>query len=138
MMLKPIFTLFWCSIYLPVFAQKEAVYTPHQDTAVFACGGEVPTPPFVLKKYIEEHLNYPQEAIKADIQGRVYISVVIQEDGKVTDAKVVKGQELGYGLPEEALRVIQSMPGKWKPAISLQTNKPAKCHYTIPVVFILQ
>lgn len=141
MIRKGLITLAYSCITMIAFAgeppQKQTTDTARK-LLTFSCGGEVAVPPVDIKKYIQEHLRYPTEAIKADIQGRIFVTIIVHEDGTISDAKVVKGQELGYGLPEEAIRVIKSIPGKWKPAISLITNKPAACVYTIPVVFLLQ
>ncbi len=69
--------------------------------------------PDSLKSFIANHTKYPDSAVEANIEGEVRCQFVISKAGKVTEAIIIKG--LGYGLDEEVLRVINSMPD-WKPA----------------------
>ena len=69
-------------------------------------------PRVFLEKWVYQYLKYPQEAVRNGIQGRVLVDFVIDENGKVTDVKVLKGvDEL---LDAEAVRVIAASPA-WKP-----------------------
>ena len=64
-------------------------------------------------KALQEQLRYPAVAREAGIEGRVIISFVVDKEGRVTEAEIVKG--LGSGLDEEAVRVIteaQFKPGR--------------------------
>ena len=58
------------------------------------------------------YLKYPRQAVEEGIQGKVLVDFVIDEKGKVKDAKVVKG--VHPLLDDEALRVINASPD-WKP-----------------------
>ena len=102
---------------------------------VYACGGDMAVPPFDVKKYIKTHMRYPEAAQKADVQGTVYISFIVDSTGMLQQFTIKKGADLGYGLPEEALRIVQSMPC-WKPAV--MDNKPVTSYFTLPVRFILE
>ncbi|MBQ6770271.1 MAG: energy transducer TonB [Bacteroidales bacterium] len=88
-------------------------------------GGET-----ALMKYISEHLVYPQEAKDAGVVGRVYIGVVVMEDGSLACTKVLKG--LGHGCDEAALEVFKDMP-KWMPA--MQRGKAICYPYEVPFFF---
>ena len=88
-------------------------------------GGET-----ALMKYISEHLVYPQEAKDAGVEGRVFVGVVVMEDGNLACAKVLKG--LGYGCDEAALEVFEGMPN-WMPA--MQRGKAICYPYEVPVFF---
>lgn len=55
-------------------------------------------------QYIMQNLSYPLEARKGGVEGKVFVEFVVDETGKVTDAKVAKG--IGSGCDEEALRVV--------------------------------
>ena len=88
-------------------------------------GGET-----ALMKYISEHLVYPQEAKNAGVEGRVFVGVVVTEDGSLACFKVLRG--LGYGCDEAALEVFMGMP-KWMPAI--QRGKAICYPYEVPVFF---
>ena len=50
-------------------------------------------------------IEYPEIAVKAGVQGRVHVQFVVDKEGNVRDAEVVRG--IGAGCDEEALRVIQ-------------------------------
>lgn len=84
-------------------------------------------------KYIQQNLRYPANARENDIEGRVYVQFVVNEDGSVGNAIVKRG--IGGGCNEEAIRVVMSMP-KWKPG--MQNGHPVKVYYTLPITFMLQ
>ena len=88
-------------------------------------GGET-----ALMKYISEHLVYPQEAKNAGVEGRVFVGVVVTEDGSLACFKVLRG--LGYGCDEAALEVFEGMPN-WMPA--MQRGKTICYPYVVPVFF---
>jgi protein TonB len=77
--------------------------------------------------------KYPAIARENNIQGRVYISFVVDKDGKIKDAKVLRG--IGGGCDEEALRVVKNMPD-WKPG--KQNGRPVQVQYQVPVNFTLK
>ena len=62
-----------------------------------------------LKHFIEKNLRVPEKAASNDIHGQVIVEFLINEEGKIQNAKVIS-LPLGYGLEEEALRVIQLLP----------------------------
>lgn len=103
-----------------------------EGTHVFGLVGET-MPEFPggqdsLKAYIRRNLRYPDTADK--YAGRVVVSIVVDADGSVTDAKIMRGLAPAYDA--EALRVVQSMP-KWKPGE--QSGKKVSVKYVLPVVF---
>lgn len=86
-----------------------------------------------LTRYLRSHLRYPGAALAAQAEGRVYVSFVVQADGTIADISVPKG--LGYGLDEEAQRVVRQMP-TWTPG---QQNKHAvPVRFTLPITFRIQ
>jgi TonB family protein len=85
-----------------------------------------------LRKFIKTKLNYPLEAARLRIQGKVFVSFSVEKDGTVSEVFVARG--VHPLLDEEALRVTKLMP-KWKPG---EVNgKPAKVSHTLPINFIL-
>lgn len=86
-----------------------------------------------LQTYFNKNIEYPQDASDEGIDGTVTVSFIVDETGKLT-SPVVTGQKLGYGLEEEALRVISKMPN-WTPG--KLNGKNVKSRYTIPVRFEL-
>ena len=86
-----------------------------------------------LMQYLSKNIKYPTIAQENGTQGRVTVQFVVNADGSIVDAKVIRGVD-PY-LDKEALRVINSMP-KWKPG--MQLGKAVRVKYTVPVMFRLQ
>lgn len=86
-----------------------------------------------LLRFVNRSIKYPVIAQENGIQGRVTCSFVINRDGSVVDAEIVRGVD--PSLDKEALRVIGTMP-KWKPG--MQRGKAVRVKYTIPITFRLQ
>lgn len=86
-----------------------------------------------LMKYIGENIKYPEEAKKKNMQGRVYVAFIVNQDGSISDTRIIRGAS--PLLDAEALRVIGSMP-KWKPG--MQKGKAVRVQYSVPVVFSLK
>lgn len=84
-------------------------------------------------KFLSENLKYPPAARDNGIQGKVYIQFVVERDGRITNAKVLR--DIGGGCGAEALRVVKSMP-KWKPA--KQQGRAVRSQFTLPVQFTLK
>ncbi|HPR31700.1 MAG TPA: M56 family metallopeptidase [Prolixibacteraceae bacterium] len=95
---------------------------------------EFPGGPEALRKYLADNLKYPVIAAEKGIQGKVYVMFVVNEVGKIEDARVVRG--IDPSLDNEALRIINSssMPA-WKPG--MQRGKAVKVSYTVPFNFQL-
>ena len=93
---------------------------------------EFPGGPKALMDYLMENVKYPKTAFDADIQGRVIAQFVVDKEGTVRDAHIVKSVD--PALDAEALRVINNMP-KWRPG--RQNGKVVNVKYTIPVSFSL-
>lgn len=87
----------------------------------------------VFTKWVFEQLNYPADARKERVQGRVILSFVVDEGGDVRDVKVVRG--VAPSLDQEALRVVAMSP-KWTPGT--QRGKNVKVRYVFPVIFQLR
>jgi len=77
-------------------------------------------------------IKYPEEAKKNGVQGKVYVSFVVDEQGKVTDAKIARGVE--PSLDKESLRVVNGLK-TWKPG--KEKGKAVKVAYTIPINYAL-
>ncbi|MCR4860094.1 MAG: energy transducer TonB [Bacteroidales bacterium] len=86
-----------------------------------------------FSKYIQQNIKYPQSAIENNESGRVTVNFVVDANGKIKNAKVVKG--VSEALDAEALRVIESAPD-WTPAKQGGVNVPVT--YSMPVVFALR
>lgn len=86
-----------------------------------------------LLKFIGNSIKYPVIAQENGIQGRVVVSFVVNRDGSVVDAEVMRS--IDPSLDREALRVVGTMP-KWSPGE--QRGKPVRVKYTVPIQFRLQ
>jgi protein TonB len=60
-------------------------------------------------------IQYPEEAAKNGKGGKVYISFVVDKNGKATNFNVLNS--IGFGLDEEALRAVKSLPDYWIPGV---------------------
>ena len=94
---------------------------------------QYPGGPQALFEFLSQNVQYPKEAAKAGIQGRVIVTFVVEKDGSICESKVVKSVD--PSLDAEALRVINAMPN-WKPG--KQNGKEVRVKYTVPVAFMLQ
>ena len=86
-----------------------------------------------LLQFLAKSIKYPVIAQENGIQGRVTCSFVVNKDGSIVDAEVIRGVD--PSLDKEAIRVINTMP-KWSPG--KQRGKPVRVKYTVPVTFRLQ
>jgi TonB family protein len=86
-----------------------------------------------LHDFLAAEIVYPPMAAKYNIQGKVYVQFMINEDGSVSDALVVR--TLHKDLDKEALRVVRNMPA-WKPAV--KEGKPVRTAYTCPIAFSME
>ncbi|MBR5935821.1 MAG: TonB family protein [Bacteroidaceae bacterium] len=101
-------------------------YMVVEDFPEFPGGNEA------LLEFLRRNIMYPTIARENNIQGRVIVTFVVNRDGSISDAEVVKG--VSPVLDREALRVISTMP-HWKPG--MQRGKPVRVKYTVPVNFRL-
>lgn len=119
-------------------APPAAVHEEEEESAqpIFTVVEKMPDFPggqTALLQYLSKSIKYPVIAQENGIQGRVTCSFVVNRDGSIVDAQVLRGVD--PSLDKEALRVINSMP-KWKPGE--QRGKPVRVKYTVPVTFRLQ
>jgi protein TonB len=108
-------------------AAEEEIFTIVETNPSFP-GGEGK-----MYEYLGSNMKYPPIARDNNIQGRVYVSFVVEKNGKITDVRVLRG--IGGGCDEEAIRVVKSMPG-WSPG--KQRGKAVRVRFNLPIVFKLQ
>ena len=85
-------------------------------------------------RLVNEMLDYPEEAKKAGIQGRVTLSFVVEKDGSISDVKLAKG--VHPALDAEALRVVTECAENW--IFERPEGIDGKIHFMFPVVFQLR
>jgi protein TonB len=81
-------------------------------------------------KYLQRNLRYPDLAEQNGVQGKVIINFIVERDGSISNVTVVNGP--GYGLNDEAVRVIKKSPN-WKPG--RQNGQNVRVRFSIPIGF---
>lgn len=94
---------------------------------------EFPGGDAALLSYLAKNIKYPLVAQENGIEGKVYVSFVVDEQGSVCKVELVRG--IDSALDREAIRVVKSMPG-WKPG--RQGDTEVKVRFTVPINFTLQ
>jgi periplasmic protein TonB len=85
-----------------------------------------------FREWVQRRTNYPQAAIDNRIQGRVFLTFIVETDGSVSNVTVVKGVD--PLIDNEAVRAIQSSP-KWSPG--LQRGQAVRVRYSMWLSFSL-
>ena len=110
---------------------------PEEPTDIpFSIVEQMPTPVGgneALYAFINKKLRYPSQARRIGVQGTVFLSFVVDRNGKMVDIEIAKG--IGAGCDEEVLRIFEKNPPKWNPG--KQRGVPVKVKQMIPVKFIL-
>ncbi|SER11928.1 M56 family metallopeptidase [Pedobacter rhizosphaerae] len=83
-------------------------------------------------EYLGASIRYPKKAKEDNVQGKVFLSFVVEKDGKLSDIRIIRG--LSKELDEEAIRVLESSPN-WNPGIV--KGEPIRSRYNINVNFAL-
>lgn len=115
--------------------EKTIVELPEEDNSTFTTVEVQPS--FMggnseMYKFLGKNLKYPSAAQRANIQGKVFLSFIVEKDGSITDIETMKG--IGFGCDEEAMRVVKLMP-KW--IAGKQNGRNVRVKFTIPVFFRL-
>lgn len=94
---------------------------------------EFPGGESALQNYLRSSVKYPKIALENGIQGKVYISFVVDTNGGISNVKVTRG--IDTALDKEAMRVIKAMP-KWIPG--KQNGQAVRVSFTLPINFVLE
>jgi periplasmic protein TonB len=82
--------------------------------------------------FLGKNIRYPKSGIRNDIQGKVYVQFIVDEQGNLTDLKVIKG--INEDFDSESLRVLSKAPA-WKPG--RQGGRPVKVRMVLPIIYKL-
>ena len=104
----------------------DRIYEVVEENAQFPGGDEA------CMKWLAEHLKNPAICQEHGVQGRVFVSFVVNKDGSIVDVEIKRSPD--NNLSKEAERVVKSMP-KWKPA--RQGNRTVRSRFNLPVMFRL-
>ncbi len=119
-----------------VLAQKTVVSQKDQKEEPFDVVEDMPAFPGGMEamiQFISNNIQYPADAQKQKVDGRVLVNFVVEKDGSITEVKVIK--PTFPSLDAEAIRVVKAMP-KWKPGY--QNGKAVRVQFTMPINFSLK
>ncbi len=120
----------------PVISEEvKKVETPKIENKIETAVEEMPefqNGASALLRYLSENIKYPAMAKETNIQGKVVLQFVVNEDGSISNIQSLK--KIGGGCDEEAIRVVSNMP-KWKPG--KQGGRAVKVRFTLPIFFRL-
>ena len=111
----------------PEVKKEEEIFVAVEQQAEFP-GGQG-----ALMKWLSQNVRYPETAQQNDVQGRVIVKFVVEKDGSIGTATILKGVD--KDLDREALRVVKKMP-KWQPGKN--NGVAVRSYFNLPVVFKLQ
>lgn len=110
-------------------SNAEKVYNQVQTPPAYP-GGEMQ-----LLTDLDHNVIYPVEAKAKQIEGRIMINFIVEKDGSISSSHIIRGNEIGYGLPEAALKAVSQLknfkPGKLN-------GKKVRVSYSVPILFKLQ
>ena len=131
----------WIGLVLLICGQIEVGYAQEDTTAPYVkplfgttmphfVGGEL-----ALRDFIRKHLVYPDSALQAKAEGKVYISFVVTKNGNIRDVRIKRSAygNFGYLFDQEALRLIRLMPS-WEPGtkdkipVNMRMEMPLNFH----------
>lgn len=118
--------------FVPVEIEEEVVVEEEEIFQVVEEEPEFPGGMEALYKYLGESIKYPQLAKENNIEGKVYVTFVVEKDGSIANPRILR--DIGGGCGNEAIRVVKAMP-KWK--AGKQRGKNVRVQFNLPVSFKL-
>ena len=120
-------------IYAPVLQAEEEeveeeVFVIVEDMPKFK-GGDINT----FREWVQKRVRYPELAAENGIQGRVFITFVVETNGTVSNVTI--SRSVDQLLDEAAKEAVMASP-KWEPG--MQRGRPVRVRYSIPIIFQLQ
>lgn len=136
----PLICITVCTV-LPAAAQEGYDYSQNASSSVttnttFTVVEQMPEYPGgqdAMIQFIEDNLHYPKQAVKKGVDGSVIVNFIVDKEGHITRAKVLKG--IGELCDAEALRMVNSMPD-WQPG--KQQGVPVNVSINLPINFQLK
>lgn len=106
--------------------KEEQVFTVVEQMPEYSGGYEA------MMKFISKNIKYPASARRMGIEGQVFVSFVVDTEGRISEVATIKG--ISADCDKEAVRVVQMMP-PWK--AGKQNGKPVKVRFVLPIKFKL-
>lgn len=107
--------------------KSEPVFVVVEEMPTFQ-GGDVTK----FREWVQKRVEYPEELIPERVEGKVYVMFVVEPDGSVSNATILRG--LHPLLDKETLDKVNSSP-EWKPG--LQREVPVRVRFSITVEYNL-
>ena len=107
-------------------AQDEKIFTVVEEQPEFNGGYDA------MMEFIRENLRYPADARQQGVEGTVYVSFIVETDGRVTSSKIIRG--ISAACDNEVLRMMEIMPN-WKPG--RQSGQDVRVRFVLPIKFSL-
>lgn len=107
------------------------IITAQDDESIYNTAGIEKKPEYPgglgeFYKYVAKKYRTPNVR---GLQGKVFVTFVVEKDGGLTDIKVLK--DIGYGTGEEAVRILKKCDN-WIPGE--QAGKKVRVLYFLPIV----
>jgi len=120
-------------IYAPVLKAEEEeveeeIFVIVEDMPKFR-GGDINK----FREWVQKRVRYPELAAENGIQGRVFITFVVEPNGTVSNVSISRSVD---ALLDEAAKEAVSASPKWEPG--MQRGRPVRVRYSIPIIFQLQ
>lgn len=95
-----------------------------------------------IMEHIGGLVNYPADALEAEVSGTVYVMFIIEKDGSLNNVQVMRSirvdddtlSDAVASLEEEALKAVSSLPD-FRPGT--EGGDPVRVEYVVPVKFVL-
>lgn len=120
-----------------ITASEKAMVSPQQkDNKVFTAVEHAPDYPGGVNKFykfLQQNIKYPADARNKKIEGKVFVTFIVEKDGSLSNLKVIR--DPGAGCGAEALRVMKLSP-KWNAGV--QNGHKVRVQYTLPISFTLK
>jgi len=81
-----------------------------------------------MYKYISDNFEYPDEAKKRSVNGKMEVEFTVEKSGDITYVGILKG--LDYSIDDEVLRLLKAMP-RWTPAT--KNGVPVRYRVSMPI-----
>lgn len=120
-------------IYAPVINAEEEeveeeIFVIVEDMPTFK-GGDINR----FREWVQKRVRYPELAAENGIQGRVFITFVVETNGTVSNVSITRSVD---ALLDEAAKEAVAASPKWEPG--MQRGRPVRVRYSIPIIFQLQ
>jgi TonB family protein len=105
---------------------KEYIFSKAEDEPTYKGGMQN------FYRFLAREIHYPAVAKENNVQGKIFLTFVVNKDGSLSEIRVIRG--IGSGCDEESLRVLKLSP-KWIPGKLY--GVPVRVQYTVPITFTL-